>query len=69
MSYWIIFRSAYPELFSSCDNKTIKYWYLASCPSTRDEYIDINAEIACWYCKKRWPSFTTRFDCEKKCNY
>ena len=45
MYHWIIFRSACPELFYSCNNKTIKYWYHASCPSTSDEYIDINAEI------------------------
>ena len=45
MYHWIIFRSACPKLFYSCNNKTIKYWYHASCPSTSDEYIDINTEI------------------------
>ena len=68
MYHWIIFRSACPKLFYSCNNKTIKYWYHASCPSTSEEYIDINAEITCGYCKKRWPFFTTLFDWEKKCN-
>ena len=51
MYHWIIFRSACPELFYNCNKKTIKYWYHASCPSTSEEYIDINAEITCGYLK------------------
>ena len=68
MYHWIIFRSACPELFYSCNNKAIKYWYHGSWPSTNEEYIDINVEITCGYCRKRWPFFTTLLDCEKKCN-
>jgi hypothetical protein len=67
MYHWIIFRSACPELFYNCNNKTIKYWYHASCPSTSEEYIDINVEITCGYCKNRCTFFNTRFDCQKKC--
>ena len=51
MYHW----SACPELFYSCNNKAIKYWYHAFWPSTSEEYIDINVEITCGYCRKRWP--------------
>ena len=54
MYHWIIFRSACPKLFYSCNNKTIKYWYHASCLSTSDEYLDINTEITHGWWKKRW---------------
>ncbi len=68
MYHWIIFRSACPELFYSCNNKTIKYLYHASCPSTSDEYIDNNTEITRGWWKKKMAYFKTWFDCEKKCN-
>ena len=64
MYHW----SACPELFYSCNNKTIKYLYHASCPSTSDEYIDNNTEITRGWWKKKMAYFKIWFDCEKKCN-